>query len=311
MKTFTVFLSLEVRITNLPTYSKGLILLQLNFELFDFYLTLVFFERFNKYVDQWNESRTPVTNWQWYLFYSKLFARSINTFIPLGNETINSSPVERERSLMDPQPYPLLHFLVRSEHEFVPLCFSRIRPSIRSITTGVMPWWICSGRELYCIDVRPSRKLFRHSFTLSGTCRVRQTQKTCGDELFCAFQHPQPWRNEPDLSVHLRLPPFSLLCEHTLNYAHLQSNKETTVCTCAFPLCMSPTLQMSVSIRNNSVASFCDECVLWRLFDFHVTAPHRDDLLWWQTFLFYENITLREKHMLSVFENKVPRKIWG
>ena len=34
-------------------------------------------------------------------------------FIPLGDETINSSLVEKGRSLMDPQPHPLLHFLVR------------------------------------------------------------------------------------------------------------------------------------------------------------------------------------------------------
>ena len=58
------------------------------------------------------------------------------------------------------------------------------------------------------------------------------------------------------------LPPFPMLDQHTLYYAHLQSNKETTVWTCAFSLCVSPTLQMAVSICNNSVASFCEECVL-------------------------------------------------
>ena len=42
-----------------------------------------------------------------------VIARSVNTFIPLGDETINSSLVERCSSLMDPQPHPLLHFLVR------------------------------------------------------------------------------------------------------------------------------------------------------------------------------------------------------
>ena len=34
-------------------------------------------------------------------------------FIALGDEAINSSLVERDRSLMDPQPHTLLHFLVR------------------------------------------------------------------------------------------------------------------------------------------------------------------------------------------------------
>ena len=47
------------------------------------------------------------------MFYSKVIATSVNTFIPLGDETINSSLVERGRSLMYPQPHPLLHFLVR------------------------------------------------------------------------------------------------------------------------------------------------------------------------------------------------------
>ena len=47
------------------------------------------------------------------MFYSKVIGRSVNTFIPLGEETINSSVVERCRSLMDPQSHPLLHYLVR------------------------------------------------------------------------------------------------------------------------------------------------------------------------------------------------------
>ena len=50
--------------------------------------------------------------------------------------------------------------------------------------------------------------------------------------------------------------------EHTLHYAHLQSNNRTTVWTCAFSICMSPTLQMAVSIRNNSVASLCKVCFM-------------------------------------------------
>ena len=70
------------------------------------------------------------------------------------------------------------------------------------------------------------------------------------------------------------LSPFPMLDEHTLHYAHLQSNKETTVWTCAFSLYLSPTLQLAVSILN-SVASFCKECLLWRVFSFHLTAPHR------------------------------------
>ena len=94
--------------------------------------------------------------------------------------------------------------------------------------------------------------------------------------LYGASQHPQPPRNETHLTAFLCLPPFPMLDEHTLHYPHLQSNKETTVWTCAFSLCMSPTLQMAVLIRNNSVASFCEECVLWRVFRFHLFAPHKN-----------------------------------
>ena len=62
---------------------------------------------------QSNENRTPATKWQWNLIYSKVIARSVNTFIPLGDKIINSSLVERGRSLMDPQLHPLLHFLIQ------------------------------------------------------------------------------------------------------------------------------------------------------------------------------------------------------
>ena len=46
------------------------------------------------------------------IFYFKVIARGINTFISLGDETINSSLVARGRSLVDPQPHQLLYFLV-------------------------------------------------------------------------------------------------------------------------------------------------------------------------------------------------------
>ena len=89
--------------------------------------------------------------------------------------------------------------------------------------------------------------------------------------LYGTSLHPQPPRNEPYLFTWLH---FQCLDEHTLFYAHLQNYKETTVWTCAFPLCMSLTLLMTVSIRNNIVASFCEECFVWRVFGFHLTAPH-------------------------------------
>ena len=44
--------------------------------------------------------------------------------------------------------------------------------------------------------------------------------------IYDASQHPQSSRNEPRLSVLLSLPPFPMLDEHTLHYAHFQSNQE-------------------------------------------------------------------------------------
>ena len=79
----------------------------------------------------------------------------------------------------------------------------------------------------------------------------------------------------PSLSALLCLPPFPMLDEHILHYAHLHSNKETTVWTCVFSLCiLCPTLQMAVLICNSSVASFCKECVLWQAFGFHLSARY-------------------------------------
>ena len=67
------------------------------------------------YERQSNENQTPATKWQWTLFYSKVTARSVYIFTTLRDETISSSLVERGRSLMIPQPHPLLHFLGRKK----------------------------------------------------------------------------------------------------------------------------------------------------------------------------------------------------
>ena len=79
------------------------------------------------------------------------------------------------------------------------------------------------------------------------------------------------------IGILTRLPPFPMLDEHTLHYAHLQSNKETTMWTCAFSLYISSTLQMAVSIRNNSVSSFFEECVLWRVFGVHLITLYNNN----------------------------------
>ena len=41
-----------------------------------------------------------------------------------------------------------------------------IRPSIRTISSGIMAWWTCPGHESSCSVVCPSRNLFCHSCTL-------------------------------------------------------------------------------------------------------------------------------------------------
>ena len=144
-------------------------------------------------------------------------------------------------------------------------------------------------RMLKCFPVK-SLKLIPHQIGSMVTGVVMQKDDSIRQHsrafwLYGASQHPQPSRNEPHLSALLCLPSFPILVEHTLHYANLQSNKETTVWTCALLLCMSPTLQMKVSIRSNSVPCFSEECVLWRVFGFHLTAPYI-------TFLWYSFVKI-------------------
>ena len=87
----------------------------------------------------------------------------------------------------------------------------------------------------------------------SSTLSHQETNHT--SLLFFACLHFQSWMN-------------------TL-YTTLTSRAiKTIVWTSAFSLCMFPTLQMTVSIRNNSVDSFCEKCVLWREFGFRLAVRH-------------------------------------
>ena len=143
-------------------------------------------------------------------------------------------------------------------------CWSVYQPNVWSLSlTGLSTWGqALSGKRMIPSNSIPGRFDFmaRRSF-----CNVYAWRFA----LIVAPRH----------SSILCLPPFPMLDEHTLHYAHLQSKKETTVLTCAFSLCMSPTLQVAVLIRNNSVASFYEECVLCRLFGFHLTVPHNMQLI--------------------------------
>ena len=89
-----------------------------------------------------------------------------------------------------------------------------------------------------------SLKLIRHQIGSMGTGVIMQKgdsfrQNCMAFWLYGASPHPQPPRNETHLSALLCLPPFPTLDEHTLHYAHLQSNKGTFIWTLAFSLCMS------------------------------------------------------------------------
>ena len=130
-------------------------------------------------------------------------------------------------------------------------------------------------RMLKCFPAK-SLKLIPHQIGSMGTGVITQKDDSVRQHsrefwLYGASKHPQPPRNEPHLSALICLPHFQ--CWTNTLYTTLTS-RAITVCTCAFSLCMSPALQMTVSIRNNSVASFCEECVLWRGFCFHLNALH-------------------------------------
>ena len=207
-----------------------------------------------KYKGQSNENRTPATKWQWNLFYwySKVIARSVNTFIPLGDNTINSSLVERGRSLMDPQPLPLLLFIIRMKPTFTNV-FLQIAKNVE-VTRGKI--WdvgrICPGMcNTSCkwrINFSSSTSSFFYyssSWSVSQpnlwslslirlavwgwalSCRRMILSNNIPKHFDCrVLQHPWPPRNQPHLSGLLCLPPFPLLDEHTLHYTHLQSIKK-------------------------------------------------------------------------------------
>ena len=150
--------------------------------------------------------------------------------------------------------------------------------------------WKSHGKDLDCtenVEVLPSQiSEAYHSPDWQYGCgryhakgRFRPTAFQGVLTLWCVSA-PSVTKQLTTLSALLWLPPFPMLDEHTLHYTHLQSNKETTVWTCAFSLFMSPTLQMAVSLSYNSISSFCKECVLRRVFDFHLTAPYISYRLW-------------------------------
>ena len=146
------------------------------------------------YKGQSNENRTPGTKWQWNLFYSKVIARSVNMFIPLGDETTNSSLVERGRSLMDPQPHPLLHFPVRMK-PMSTIVFLEVAKNVEVTRRKI--WAV--RRMLKRFPVK-SLKLIPHQICSMGTVVIMQKDDSVRQHSraflrYGASQHPQPPRN--------------------------------------------------------------------------------------------------------------------
>ena len=153
---------------------------------------------------------------------------------------------------MDPQPHPLLHFLVR------------MKPTSTNVFLQVAKNMEVIRGKIW--TVRKMLKCFR-----SNLWSLSLTKLAIWGWAFGRFDFMALRSTLSHLEMNQCVP---MLDEHTLHYAHPQSKKERTMWFCAFSLCMSPILQMTVSIRNNSVASFCEECVLWRVFGFHLTPPY-------------------------------------
>ena len=166
---------------------------------------------------KWKQN-TRYKVWQWNLFYSKVIARSVNTFIPLRDETINSSLVERGRSLMDPQPHPLLHFLVRMKPTSTNV-FIQVAKNVE----------VTRGKDLGRTEdvvVFPSQisEAYPSSDWQYGDGSYVSCKRMIPPDIIPGCFDLQPPRNEPHLSVLLCLSPFPMLDEHTLLYAHLHSN---------------------------------------------------------------------------------------
>ena len=168
------------------------------------------------------------------------------------------------------QPHPLLHFLIRIKLMSMNV-FLQVAKNVE--VTREKIWAV--QRILKCFPAK-SLKLIPHQIGSMRMGVIVQKDYSIQQHsrafwLYGTSKHPQPPKNKPHLSALLCLPSFPMLDEHTLHYAHLQSNKKITVWICAFSLCMSPTLWMAVSISNNCVISFCEECILWQVFGFHLT----------------------------------------
>ena len=133
------------------------------------------------------------------LFKSTVIARSVNIFIPLGDETINSSLIERGRTLIDPQPHLLLHFLVRMKPTST-VVFRQVAKNVE--VTRERIWDVL--RMLKCFPAK-SLMLIPHQICNIGTGVMQKDdsvrQYSRAFRIYVATQHPQPPRNKSHLSA--------------------------------------------------------------------------------------------------------------
>ena len=143
-----------------------------------------------------------------------------------------------QRSLMDTQPHPLLHFLVRMKPTSTNV-FLQVAKYVE-VTRGKI--WIVR-RMLKCFPAK-SLKIIPHHIGSMGTGVIMQKDDCVRQHsreflLHGTSQHPQSPRNEPHLSALLCLPPFPIL--ENILYTMLTSRaiKNNCVNLCVFTMHVS------------------------------------------------------------------------
>ena len=155
---------------------------------------------------------------------------------------------------MDPQPHPLFHLFVRMKPTSTNV-FLQVAKNVE-VTRGKI---LAVRKMSKCFPAKPLKLIPLQTGSM-GTGVIVQ-KDACFRPTLSRVAAPSATKKRTTPLCSSFLASFSNngLTHFTL-HAHLQSNRETTVWSCAFSVCLSPTLHMAVSIRNNSVASLCKEC---------------------------------------------------
>ena len=137
---------------------------------------------------------------------------TLHTYIPLGDETIKSSLVERGRSLTDPQAHPLFHFLVpikpTSTNVFLQVAknvevtkerselyggrWSVSQQNVWSLSLTRLAVW---GRALSCKSLIPSDSIPRRFDSMARRSTLSHQETNPNSLLLFASLHLQCWTN--------------------------------------------------------------------------------------------------------------------